>query len=141
MDNTDINIINLLQKNGRYTIKDIGKKVGLTSPAVAERIRRLESEQIIKGYIAEIDLGKLGKGFSAYIAVDVYPKKYELFCKFCQDTDSIIEHHHIIGEHNSLLRVAVEDSEQLESLLGHIKDYGISQTSLLLKSYFKHKDV
>ncbi|QAT43971.1 Lrp/AsnC family transcriptional regulator [Aminipila luticellarii] len=141
MDNTDINIINILQKNGRSTIKEIGEKVGLTSPAVSERIRRLEGAGIITGYAAELDLSKMGKGISAYVHVDVYPKKYDLFCQFCEETDAIIEHHHIIGVHNSLLRVAVENSEQLESLLGHIKDYGISQTSVLLKSYFKHKNI
>lgn len=141
MDNTDLNIINILQKNARSTIKEIGEKVGLTSPAVAERIRRLEAADVIRAYTAEIDLSKLGKGISAYINVDIYPKKYELFCKFCKETDAVIEHHHIIGVHNSLLRVAVENPEQLEALLGHIKDYGISQTSVLLKSYFKHRDV
>lgn len=141
MDNTDLNIINILQKNGRSTIKEIGEKVGLTSPAVTERIRRLEGAEIITGYVAEIDMTKLGKGISAYVNVDVYPKKYELFCKFCEETDAIIEHHHIIGVHNSLLRVAVGNSEQLEVLLGRIKDYGISQTSVLLKSYFKRRDI
>ncbi|MHC1723495.1 MAG: Lrp/AsnC family transcriptional regulator [Aminipila sp.] len=141
MDNTDLNIINILQKNGRSTIKEIGEKVGLTSPAVTERIRRLEGAEIITGYSAEVDRSKLGKAISAYINVDVYPKKYELFCKFCEETDEIIEHHHIIGVHNSLLRVTVENSNQLEVLLSHIKDYGISQTSVLLKSYFKRKDV
>lgn len=141
MDNTDLNIINILQKNGRSTIKEIGEKVGLTSPAVTERIRRLEGAEIITGYAAEIDMAKLGKSISAYVNVDVYPKKYDLFCKFCEETDAIIEHHHIIGVHNSLLRVAVENSEQLEVLLGRIKDYGISQTSVLLKSYFKRRDI
>ncbi|QHI72336.1 Lrp/AsnC family transcriptional regulator [Aminipila terrae] len=141
MDNTDLNIINILQKNGRSTIKEIGGKVGLTSPAVTERIRRLEGAGVITGYAAELDLSKMGKGISAYVNVDVYPKKYDLFCKFCEETDAIIEHHHIIGVHNSLLRVSVENSSQLESLLGRIKDYGISQTSVLLKSYFKHKDI
>lgn len=141
MDNTDKNIINILQRNGRTTIKEIGEEVGLTSPAVSERIHRLEDSEVIKGYTAEVDLNKLGKGISAYVNVDVYPKKYELFCKFCEETDSVIEHHHIIGVHNSLLRVAVKDSAELEMLLSHIKDYGISQTSVLLKSYFTHKDL
>ncbi len=141
MDNTDINIINILQKNGRSTIKEIGEKVGLTSPAVTERIRRLEGAEVITGYAAQIDMSKLGKAISAYVNVDVYPKKYELFCKFCEETEAIIEHHHIIGVHNSLLRVAVENSDQLEVLLGHIKDYGISQTSVLLKSYFKRREI
>ncbi|MBN7773278.1 Lrp/AsnC family transcriptional regulator [Clostridium aminobutyricum] len=141
MDNTDYNIINILQKDGRSTIKEIGQQVSLTSPAVAERIRRLESAGIIKGYTAEIDIMKLGKGISAYINVDVYPKKYELFCKFCENTEAIMEHHHIVGVHNSLLKIFVDDSEALEALLGQIKIYGTSQTSVLLKSYFTKKEI
>lgn len=141
MDNTDLNIIDILQRDGRITLKEIGQKVGLTSPAVAERIRRLEEAEVIRGYRAEIDLSKLGKSISAYVNVDVYPKKYDLFCRFCEETDAIVEHHHIIGVHNSLLKVAVENPEQLEKLLGCIKDYGISQTSVLLKSYFNQISV
>ncbi|MFV0517134.1 MAG: Lrp/AsnC family transcriptional regulator [Aminipila sp.] len=140
MDNTDLNILNILQKNSRSTIKEIGKKVSLTSPAVSERIRRLEELEVIKGYTTDIDVTKLGKNISAYVQVDVYPKKYEIFCKFCEETDAILEHHHIIGVHNSLLLVAVENPEQLELLLSQIKDYGNSQTSVLLKSYFKKRD-
>jgi len=141
MDNTDYNIINILQNDGRTTIKEIGQQVGLTSPAVAERIRRMEGSGVIKGYTAEIDITKLGKGISAYINVDVYPKKYDLFCTFCEKTEAIMEHHHIVGIHNSLLKVSVENAESLELLLGQIKIYGTSQTSVLLKTYFTKKEI
>lgn len=141
MDNTDFNILNILQREGRSAIKDIGKQVGLTSPAVTERIRKMEDAEIIKGYTAELDLSKIGRGISAYINVDVYPKKYDLFCEFCRNTSAVIEHHHIIGVHNSLLKVSVKDSKELEELLAQIQIYGTSQTSVLLKTYFKHKEL
>ncbi|HIU74556.1 MAG TPA: Lrp/AsnC family transcriptional regulator [Candidatus Pelethocola excrementipullorum] len=139
MDNTDIKIINILQDNCKTTNKEIGQQVGLTPPAVAERIRRLEDQGVIKGYHARINDIALGKHVSAFITVNVEPQHYTAFCQFCKESTSITEHHHIIGVYNSLLRVAVSDTHELEVLLEQLKKYGVSQTSTFLSTYFSHK--
>lgn len=140
MDNTDIKIINILQDNCKTTNKEIGQQVGLTPPAVAERIRRLEDQDVIKGYHAHINDLALGNHVSAFVTVNVEPQHYTAFCQFCEDSTSITEHHHIIGVYNSLLRVAVSDTHQLELLLEKLKKYGVSQTSTLLSTFFTHKE-
>lgn len=136
MDQTDINILNLLQKNGRVTIKEISSKVNLTAPAVAERIKRMEDSGIIGGYSTDINYVKLGKTMQAFVAVDVEPKKYEVFCDFCKKTPEIKSHFHIIGPQNAMLHVAVSDSDQLAELLSKIQFYGVSQTSVILNTLF-----
>ena len=139
MDKTDIKIINLLQEDGRMSIKDIASQVNLTSPAVSERIRRLEDGGIIEGYHAEINPLKTGKSIIAFVSVDVNPKLREGFVEFCENNKHIKEHYHIIGPYNALLKVVAEGSDELTALLGNIQVFGVTQTSIVLESVFKFK--
>ena len=71
----------------------------------------------------------------------IFPEKYNPFCKFCEETSSIIAHHHLVGKLNALLRFAVRDTHQLDQLLAALKQFGDSQTSVELSAYFERKDV
>ncbi|MGF6375920.1 Lrp/AsnC family leucine-responsive transcriptional regulator [Clostridiales Family XIII bacterium PM5-7] len=139
MDSTDRKIIRCLQNNGRATIKAISNEVNLSSPAVTERLKRLEESGVIEGYHAQINHLKLGKTIEAFVAVDVEPKKYDAFCTFCNEEPLIIAHFHIIGPNNAMLRVAVSDSNALAALLAKIQFFGVSQTSVILDNYFYQK--
>lgn len=139
MDNTDIKIINILQDNCKTSTREIGQMVGLTAPAVAERINRLKDIGVIEGFHAQINDSRLGNHISAYMHINVPPKEYTPFCKYCEENPSIVEHHHIVGLNNVLLKVRVGDSQELEELLQQIRKYGLSNTSVLLTSYFKRK--
>lgn len=139
MDNTDYKIINILQDNCKTSTREIGQIVGLTAPAVAERINRLKDAGIIEGFHALIDEQQLGKKITAFIQVNVPPKTYDLFCHFCSDNPAIVEHHHIVGLNNALIRVRVGDAQELEDLLRQIRRYGLSNTSVLLSTFFTQK--
>ena len=89
MDRTDYQILNLLQRDSRTTLKNIGDQVGLTAPAVSERIRRMEEKGVIKGFSINIDRTLLDCNLTGYILVAVFPEKYSQFCKFCEDTPAI----------------------------------------------------
>ena len=141
MDRTDYQILNLLQRDSRTTLKSIGDQVGLTAPAVSERVRRLEEKGVIKGFPISIDRTLLDSNLAGFILIAIFPEKYSQFCKFCEDTPSITAHHHLVGKLNALLRFAVKDTRELDQLLASIKHYGDSQTSVELEAYFEHKDV
>lgn len=141
MDKTDIKILNILQENGRATLKEIGSQVSLTSPAVAERIRRMEEDKVIEGYHIDINPQKLGKTMTAFVAVDVNPKVRKGFLEFVENNKLIQEHYHILGPYNAMLKVAVSDSEELTTLLSSIQVFGVSQTSVILDAMFKRKPV
>lgn len=141
MDRTDYQILNLLQRDSRTTLKSIGDQVGLTAPAVSERIRRMEEKGVIKRFSINIDRTLLDCNLTGFILVAVFPEKYGLFCTFCEDTPSITAHHHLVGKLNALLRFAVKDTHELDQLLAAIKYYGDSQTSVELSACFEHKDV
>ena len=139
MDNTDIKIINILQANCKTSTREIGQQVGLTAPAVAERINRLKDAGVIEGFHAKINDALMGNHICAFVLINVPPKSYESFCRFCEETPSIVEHSHIVGLNNGLLKIRVSDSEELEALLRQTRQFGLSNTSVLLSTYFTQK--
>ena len=128
MDNTDIKIINILQENCKTSTREIGQKVGLKDAGV------------IEGFHAQINETLLGSNISAYALVNVPPKEYEPFCRFCENDPSIVEHHHIVGLNNVLIKMRVGNAQDLEVLLEQIRKYGLSNTSILLSTYFRQKE-
>lgn len=141
MDRTDYQILNLLQADSRTTLKTIGDKVGLTAPAVSERIRRMEEKGVVKSFSVSVDRTLLDSSLTGFILVAVFPEKYNQFCRFCEETSAIVAHHHLVGKLNALLRFAVKDTRELDVLLAAIKQYGDSQTSVELGAYFERKDI
>ena len=94
MDRTDYQILNLLQDDSRCTLRRMGDLVGLTPPAVSERIRRMEESGVIRGYHIDIDRTKLDCNITGFISVALEPDKYDKFCDFIQSetfADSIRE--------------------------------------------------
>ena len=141
MDRTDYQILNLLQADSRTTLKTIGDRVGLTAPAVSERIRRMEEKGIIKRFTINIDRNCLDCNLTGFILVAIFPEKYKQFCQFCEDAPAITAHHDLVGRLNALLRFAVADTRELDQLLSSIKQYGDSQTSVELGVYFDQKNI
>lgn len=141
MDRTDYQILNLLQTDSRTTLKSIGDRVGLTAPAVSERIRRMEERGVVKSFSVSVDRTLLDSSLTGFILVAVFPEKYNQFCQFCQEDPAIVAHHHLVGKLNALLRFAVKDTRRLDTLLAAIKQYGDSQTSVELGAYFERKDI
>ena len=141
MDRTDYQILNILQADSRTTLRQIGDQVGLTAPAVSERIHRMEEKKIIRDYRIDVDREQLDCSMTGFILVAPEPEKYNSFCEFCQKNPAIISHYHVIGVFNALLRFAVRGTRELDELLSAIKRFGDSQTSVQLKTYFETKEI
>ena len=141
MDRTDYQILNILQADSRTTLRQIGDQVGLTAPAVSERIHRMEEKGIIRDYRIDVDREQLDCSMTGFILVAPEPEKYNSFCEFCQKNPAIISHYHVIGVFNALLRFAVRGTRELDELLSAIKRFGDSQTSVQLKTYFETKEI
>ena len=141
MDRTDYRILNLLQQDCRITLRNIGEQVGLTPPAVSERIRKMEEDGVIRSFHANVDRTLLDCSMTGFIFVAPEPEKYTAFCEFCESNPAIVEHYHVIGVYNALLRFAVKGTKELEQLLSEVKVYGDSRTSVELKTYFDTKEI
>lgn len=141
MDITDYKIIEILQKDGRISMKDLGKIVGLTSPAVSERVKRLEESGIIQGYKAIVNPDKLGRVIKSFINISLPSENYSSFIEYAKDDNRIVECHHITGEDCLLLKVIVKDMYELEKVIDKIKQVGKTKTSVILSTIIESKSI
>jgi Lrp/AsnC family leucine-responsive transcriptional regulator len=141
MDVTDYRIIEILQEDGRVSMKDLGKIVGLTSPAVSERVKRLEEAGIIQGYKAIVNPDKLGRVIKAFIHISLPSDQYEEFIEAARKDTRIVECHHITGDDCSLLKVLVKDMYELENVIDSIKSIGSTKTSVILSTPIQAKSI
>jgi Lrp/AsnC family leucine-responsive transcriptional regulator len=118
MDSLDNRILEMLQRDGRATQLEISRSVGLSQPAVAERIRKLEERGVITGYVARVDASKLGKDITAFIGVNIeHPKYFEGFAKKVMALPEVLEAHRVAGQDSYLLKVRTSNTKTLDSLL------------------------
>jgi Lrp/AsnC family leucine-responsive transcriptional regulator len=135
MDNLNIKIINELQENARKTFAEIGRKVGLSAPAVAERVQKLEDLGIIEGYSVRLNINKLGLGIEAIVYLDVSFTNFKKLTGDLEDIPEIIECLKVTGKHSVILKIAVKDNSELERTIDKISLYGQPQSSIILSSY------
>jgi Lrp/AsnC family leucine-responsive transcriptional regulator len=118
MDGTDRRIVDLLQEDARLTQQEIAKKVGLSQPSVADRIRKLEEAKVILGYTARVDPRLLGYDITAFIGVSIeHPRYFESFTKRVMATPGILECHRVAGPESYLLKVRTQTTSTLDQLL------------------------
>ena len=142
LDETDRKIIEILQEDGRISMKDLGKLIGLTSPAVSERIKRLENCGIISGYKAIINPDALGRNIKAFIHISLPgSQSYAEFLEIAKSDPRIVECHHITGDDCSLLKVLVRDMQELENVIDSIKKIGSTKTSVILSTPIQAKSI
>ena len=122
LDQTDLKILSILQNNGRCHLAEIAKEVALSSPAVMERLKKLEAQGIIKGYQAILDPKKVGKDVTAFVGVSVAHQKYiDAFASYVSRQRDVLECHHVTGEESFILKVRTANTDSLEKLLGDIR--------------------
>ena len=114
----DYKILDLLQHNARMTQSEIAASVGLSQPAVAERMKKLEQEGVITAYAARVDSRKLGKDITAFIGVRIeHPKYNKEFSRRMLLHKDVLECHRVTGADSYLLKVVTENTESLDRLI------------------------
>lgn len=118
MDAIDRAILERLTANGRISWTELGNTVGLTSPAVAERIHKLERAGIIQGYTALLSAEALGQDLTAFVGITVdQPELCAPFLEAVQTMDEVLECHHVAGDDSYLLKVRTGGTRGLEALI------------------------
>jgi Lrp/AsnC family leucine-responsive transcriptional regulator len=136
LDNIGKKIVNILQRNARISFSDLGRNVGLSTPAATERVRKLEDAGVISGYHAAVDTAKVGFPVTAFIHLTTPVQHYPEVTSFMQNQDEVLECHHISGEESFIIKVVVPSVEHLESLVGKLSPFGQTKTSIVLSSSF-----
>src|SRR5450432_2846712 len=127
-------LLKLLQGNARLSLRHVGEVIGLTAPAVSERVRRFEDVGILTGYHAEIDLAKVGLPILAFIHLSSNSQQSRRFREAVLNISELVECHCVTGNESYILKVAVASVQRLEHLLMDLSAFGEVRTSLVLSS-------
>ncbi|MDO5682280.1 MAG: AsnC family transcriptional regulator [Propionibacteriaceae bacterium] len=139
MEEMDKKILKLLTADGRISYTDIGRETGLSTSAAQQRVRRLEQRGVIRGYTALIDQSALGRGLTAFVAVQPFePGQPDDTPDRLQHIPEIISCYSIAGDANYLLMVQCTDPTDLERLLAEIRSHArvSTHTTLVLSVPF-----
>lgn len=118
MDLIDHLLVQRLQQDGRATQLELAREVGLSQPAVAERIRKLEERGVIRGYVARVDASSLGKDITAFIGVGIeHPRYFSGFTEAVDSMEDVLECHRVAGEDSYLLKVKTANTRTLDDML------------------------
>lgn len=142
LDNTDWAILSELQVDARLSYAEIGRRVGLSSPAVQERVRRLEEISVIKGYRVDIEPTKVGLPVVAYSRLrQVNGKDRAKVINIIQSTSEIIESFDITGEDGFLLKIVSSSHEHLNDVLMKFTPYGQTIIGIIMKTYVDNRSI
>jgi Lrp/AsnC family leucine-responsive transcriptional regulator len=134
LDDYGRNLLHALQEDSRLSYADLGRRVGLSPSATAERMRRMEEDGIIRAYTVEIDREALGLPILAYIRMTCDGQRYQPFLKFVLTLPEVRECHHVTGGEAFILQIATASIAELERTIERVLPYGIPTTSIVLSS-------
>lgn len=136
----DGKILDILQADARTTLAEIGRRIHMSQPAVAERVRRMEAAGVITGYHAQINPAVLGYGITAFIRVAKRSHETPVEVVAAQ-VPEIVECHSITGDDCSIVKVVAPSVAELEKVIVQLTRCGVTSTSLILSSYIERKAI
>src|SRR5262249_6979026 len=136
LDRTDWNILREIQRDGRLSYNELGRRVGLSAPAAAERVRKLEDKGVITGYAAQVNPAKVGLPLLAFIQLHCDPGKCLLKTSSAKEFPEILEIHKLSGSHCTLIKVAVASMEHLEAFNERLGSHGPLVSNIVTSSPF-----
>jgi Lrp/AsnC family leucine-responsive transcriptional regulator len=131
LDDTDRRILRELASNGRVSLAELGRRVSLSSPAVAERVQRLERAGVITGYHAEIDPRALGFPLQAIVRIRPSPRQLPKILELAEQIPEVAECVRVTGEDCFVLTVYLRSMDELSGLLDRFLVYGETTTSIV----------
>lgn len=140
IDETDRRILGELARDGRVSFAELGRRVNLSAPSVAERVQRLERDGVIAGYRAELDPKALGYPLTAIVRVKPAPGQLKRIPELAAEIPEVGECHRITGEDCFFLKLHLRSIDELGELLDRFLAYGETTTSLVNASPVPRRD-
>jgi Lrp/AsnC family leucine-responsive transcriptional regulator len=131
LDAINLRLLKELQADGRLSVAELGRRISMSPPAVAERVQRLERAGVITGYHAEVDPARLGFPISAVVRIRPSPGQLARIPEIARDTPEVAECYRITGEDCYLLKLHLRAIDELEALLDRFTPYGLTTTSIV----------
>lgn len=134
LDDTNLRLVAELQENARLSLAELGRRVGLSSPAVAERLQRLEQGEVITGYHAALNPRAVGYGLTAILRVRPAPGQLQRVADTARATGEVVECRRVTGEDCYVMTAHVRDVEHLEEVIDRFAAHGQTTTSIAQSS-------
>ena len=131
LDDVNLRVLKELEADGRLGMAELGRRIGMSAPAVAERVQRLERAGVIRGYRAELDPAALGFPVSAVVRIRPSPGQLQRIPEIAGETAEVAECNRITGEDCYLLRLHLRAIDDLEDVLDRFTPYGLTTTSIV----------
>jgi Lrp/AsnC family leucine-responsive transcriptional regulator len=139
LDDVGWNILDELQQNARVSFAELGRRIGLSTPAVLERVHKMEECGIILGYHAKLDGAKAGMPITAFIRLSVLGDLLQRVIAIAQKLDEVLECHRVTGTDSFVIKVGVSSVEHLQELFDKFSPYVATTTSIILSSPVTHR--
>jgi Lrp/AsnC family transcriptional regulator, leucine-responsive regulatory protein len=134
LDGTNRRLLAELQSDARLSLAELGRRVDLSAPAVAERLGRLERAGVIAGYRAELDPRALGYTLAGVLRIRPAPRQIAAVAELARGTPEVVECHRITGEDCFIMKLHVRSVEHLEEVIDRFTPYGQTTTSIVQSS-------
>jgi Lrp/AsnC family leucine-responsive transcriptional regulator len=134
IDRLNIKILEHLQKNARTSNSSIARDVGISSPAVSERIKKLEDSGTIEGYFTKVSHSDLGHGLRALITVRAFMGRLKPFLSLVKSLDEVVNCYRITGNENIVMEVVLTNQKHLELFIDKLITYGETKTQIILSN-------
>jgi len=141
LDALNRKIIKCLQTNARQSNAEIGRQVGISSPAVSERIKKMEDAGIIKGYFANVSPFECGYQLNAIITLRAFMGKLKPFLSRVKKYDEVLNCYRITGNENIVMEVVLKNQKHLESFIDQLITYGETKTQIVLSQVVENNEV
>jgi Lrp/AsnC family transcriptional regulator, leucine-responsive regulatory protein len=132
LDKLSRSIITALQENARMTFAEIGRRVGLSAPAVAERIAKMEQDKVITGFHVAVNPASLGYTICAIVMFSADGGHSEPFYKFIANHPDVVHCDRVTGDPCAILKILAKDTSHLEKIISSFGKYGKTTTSIIL---------
>lgn len=133
LDDLNWHILEELQNDGRMPAVEIGRRIGLSAPAVADRIQKLEDLGYIKGYQTLLNLDKLGLSIRAMVSFKTTRLNHSALIRLISSIPEVLEWYTVTGNYSVLLKIATSSSQRLADLIIQLEEFGETNTSLILE--------
>jgi Lrp/AsnC family transcriptional regulator, leucine-responsive regulatory protein len=141
LDSVDWRLLAELQSDGRLSFKELGRRVNLSAPAVAERVRRLEETGVVTGYRAEVDARRAGYPLLAFVQMQCSLGSCLLKTSTAADYPEIVEVHKLSGDHCTMIKVRAASLAHLEGLFERLGKHGEMRSSVVLSTQYDGRSV
>ncbi len=141
MDSLNWKILKCLQQNARISNAEIGRRVGVSSPAVSERIKKMEDSEIIQGYTTFVSPFELGYQLKALITLRAFMGMLKPFLEKVKTYDEVVNCYRITGNENIVMEVVLKNQKHLEIFIDQLISYGETKTQIVLSHVVKHSEI